>query len=82
MSQTETVDKIKTHTLCTVAISEKRAVHEIMCKNTVESERPQTTIRRMSFACWIAKATNTLSEYVVLIAFPLQQWLHERALTF
>jgi len=24
------------------------------------------------------KATNTLSEYVILIAFPLQQWLHER----
>jgi hypothetical protein len=24
------------------------------------------------------KATNTHSEYVVLIPFPLQQWLHER----
>jgi hypothetical protein len=24
-------------------------------------------------------ATNTHSGYVVLIAFPLQQWLHERA---
>ena len=23
------------------------------------------------------KATNTHSEYVILIAFPLQQWLHE-----
>jgi len=30
-------------------------------------------------ACWIPKATNTLSEYVIFIAFPLQQWLHERA---
>jgi hypothetical protein len=30
-------------------------------------------------ACWIPKATNTLWDYVILIAFPLQQWLHERA---
>jgi len=30
-------------------------------------------------ACWIPKATNTHSEYVILIAVPLQQWLHERA---
>jgi len=26
------------------------------------------------------KATNTHSEYVILIAFALQQWLHERTL--
>ena len=30
-------------------------------------------------ACWIPKATNTHSEYVIVIAFLLQQWLHERA---
>jgi hypothetical protein len=36
-------------------------------------------IRRMRFACWIIKATDTHSEYVILIAFPLQQWLRERA---
>jgi hypothetical protein len=33
----------------------------------------------MRFACWITKATDTHSEYVILIAFPLQQWLRERA---
>jgi len=38
------------------------------------------TIWRTSVACWITKATNTHSEYVILIAFPLQQWLHERDL--
>jgi hypothetical protein len=37
------------------------------------------TIRRMRIACWITKATDTHSEYVILIAFPRQQWLHERA---
>jgi len=31
----------------------------------------------MRIACCIPKATKTLSEYVILIAFPLQQWLHE-----
>jgi hypothetical protein len=36
-------------------------------------------IRRMRFACWITKDTHTHSEYVILAAFPLQQWLHERA---
>jgi len=33
----------------------------------------------MRIACWIPKPTNTQSEYIIRIAFPLQQWLHERA---
>jgi len=37
------------------------------------------TIWRMRIARWIPKATNTRSEYVMLIAFPLQPWLRERA---
>jgi hypothetical protein len=37
------------------------------------------TIRRMRIAGWIPQATNTHLEYVILIAFPLQEWLHERA---
>jgi len=31
------------------------------------------------FACWMTKATDTLSKYVLLKAFPRQQWLRERA---
>jgi predicted peptidase len=31
----------------------------------------------MHIAYWKPKATNTDAEYVTLIAFPLQQWLHE-----
>jgi len=34
-------------------------------------------IRNMRFACWIPKATNTYSEYVILIDLR-QQLLHER----
>jgi hypothetical protein len=32
------------------------------------------TVRRMLFACWVTKATSRHSEYVILIAFPRQQW--------
>ena len=35
------------------------------------------TIWRMRFAWSVPKATNTHSEYVILIAFPLHQWLRE-----
>ena len=37
------------------------------------------TIWRTRIACSIPKATNTHSEYVILIAFPLHQWLNKRA---
>ena len=30
-------------------------------------------------ACWITKATDIHSEYLMVISFPPQQWLHERA---
>jgi hypothetical protein len=45
----------------------------------VEPGRPQMTIWRMRIACWTTKATHTNSECVILIAFPLQQWLNEGA---
>jgi hypothetical protein len=60
---------------------EKRAVYEIMWKNIVVLDTTQMAIWRMRIACWIPKATYTHSEYVILIAFPRQQWLHERAST-
>jgi len=33
----------------------------------------------MHNACWKTKATNTHSEYIILTAFPQQQWLYESA---
>ena len=50
-----------------------------MWENILQPGRPQLTIWRMRIAYWITKATNTHSEYVILIAFPPQQWLYERA---
>jgi hypothetical protein len=58
---------------------ENHAVYEIMWKGFVERDRPQITIWCMHIACWIPKAANTYTGYVTIIAFPLQQWLHERA---
>ena len=51
-----------------------------MWENVDEADRAQTTIWRMRIACWLLKATNTHSVYVIVIVFPLQKWLHESAL--
>jgi hypothetical protein len=56
-----------------------RVDYEIKLKNIVQPGRPQMTIRHMRCACWIPKTTNTHSEYILLITFPWQQCLHERA---
>jgi hypothetical protein len=79
MLQTKFVVKIKSHILCSITFFENRGVYETMWENSVEPGGPQMTIWRMSIACWIPKVTNTHSDYVIRIAFPLQQWLHERA---
>jgi len=36
-------------------------------------------IRCMCCTCWINKATDTYSEYVIFIDFRRQQWLREHA---
>jgi hypothetical protein len=50
-----------------------------MWKNTVGRGRQQMTIWRMRFAYCKSMATNKHLEYVILIAFPLQKYLHKRA---
>jgi hypothetical protein len=52
---------------------ENRAVDDMMWKNILHPDRPQMTKRRVCIVCCIPKATNTQSEYVIFIAFPLQQ---------
>ena len=68
-----------THFVFSNLFSKNRPLYEIMCKNIVEPDRLHMTIWHMRIACWIPKATYTHSEYVILIAFPLQHWLHEQA---
>ena len=81
MFQAQFVDKTKTYILFSITFFfENRACFVIMLKNIVQPDRQHMTIRPMCIACWITKATNTHSEYVIFIVFPPQQWLHERAL--
>ena len=81
MFQTNLIKKIKTLLFIpSNPFPENHVVCEINRKNILQPDRPQATIWRMFVACWITKATNTHSDYVIPIAFPLQQWLHERAL--
>jgi hypothetical protein len=51
MFQTKGVEKIKMHILFSKTFfSGNRAVYELMCKNGVEQDRPQTIIWRMRTA--------------------------------
>jgi hypothetical protein len=56
-----------THILYWKTFFENLTVYEIMWKNIVETYRPQMTTRRMRISRWIAKSTNTQSEYVILL---------------
>jgi len=51
----------------------------ILWKYIIEPNKQQMTIWRVPTACWIPKATNTHTECTIVIAFPRQQWLQERA---
>ena len=79
MFQPKVVEKLETHFMSNNFFPENRAGYEIMWKNIVQPDKPQMATWRMPIVCWITKATNTHSEYVILTAFPPQQWLHERA---
>jgi len=58
---------------------ENRSIYEIMCKKYgragVTTEEHMANLR----FTWLPKASKTHSEYVIITAFPLQQWLHERS---
>jgi hypothetical protein len=59
--------------LCYTTFLENLAIYEIIWRNAVEPDMPQMATWGMRIACWIPKATNTHSEYVILIAFPLKE---------
>jgi hypothetical protein len=77
MLQATVAETIETHFSCSVTFLKNRAFDKIRWKNTVHPDRPQMTRQCMRIACWITKATNTHSEYVIIIVFPLLQWLQQ-----
>jgi hypothetical protein len=77
MFQTKVVEKIKTQILCSKFFFRKscRLWHNVgKCGKAKHSTN--NTIRRILFACWITKSTDTHSEYVILTR---QQWLRQSA---
>ena len=60
---------------------ENHVVYKIISINIIVPGRLQMTVQydTSKISCWMPKATNTRSEYVIIIVFPLKQWLHERA---
>jgi len=78
MFQTKVVQKLETHVISN-NIFFKIVGYEIMWKNIVEQGRPQMTTWCIRTACSIPKATDTHTDCVILIAFPLQQRLNKCA---
>jgi hypothetical protein len=77
----------KTHILCSVTFSRKscRLWDNVEKYGGARETTNDVTIWRIRVACWISKATCTHAracthKYVILIAFPRQQSLLERAL--
>ena len=83
MFQTNITEKIKTRSLCLIPFFFQKSCHlwddvEKYCR----ARKATMTIWHTGIACWIPKTTNTHSEYVMLVAFPLLQWLHKCALCY
>ena len=49
---------------------------------TARQATDESIIRRMRIACWFLKVTDTQSEYAILIAVSLQNWLHKHVPAF
>jgi len=80
MVQTKCVEKIKSHILCSVRVLIFQKSYLLWDNVEKYCRAGQATGDSMAHAgCWLIKTTNTHAEYIILIASPLQQWLHERA---
>ena len=80
MFQTKVVEKIKTHISCSVTFFFRKSCRlwDNVGKYCRAGQATDNNVA-LSVPCWIPKATNTHSEYVILIAFPLQACLQEGA---
>ena len=75
--ETKVVWQNKKHFVFSDFFPENRHVYEIIWES-MDSQTDRSLPRYMHFASWITKATNTHSEYVIIITFPRQQWLLKR----
>jgi hypothetical protein len=71
MFQIKFVQEIETHFMFRNFFFESRAIYEIYVEKYSTARQPtyDNIIRRMRFACWITKATDTHSAYVIFYRF-------------
>jgi hypothetical protein len=75
--QTKVTQKIKTRILRSItSYSRQSYCSWDNVQRYLEQNRSQMRIWHIRIACW-TKAKAIHSEYVIIIAFPLQRWLHE-----
>jgi hypothetical protein len=79
MLQTKVVEKIKTRILCSITFFPEIVPLNVKKCGRARQATDDNIIQRMRIACWLTNAIHTHSEYVIVIAFPRQQWLRERA---
>ena len=79
--ETKVVEKIKTHILCLITFFRKLWLLWNNVEKYVRARQAKddNIIRRMRYARWITKATDTHSEYVILFAFLRLQCIRESA---
>jgi hypothetical protein len=71
-------EKLNTYVSCPIIYFRKSCLFLRQCGEKKYCTAPRI-LWCMRIGCWIPKATNSHSEYVIRIAFPLQQWLQEQA---
>jgi len=80
--QAKFVEKLKTRILCSKTFLRKSYNFSENEKNVVRTpgQAKDGNIKRcMRFPCWITNATNTNSEYLILLACARQQWSRDCA---
>ena len=78
MFRTEVIEEIKTQILCPITFLSKIVGFLGIVEKHFRAG--QATDHNTAHAhCLLNKRLQAQSEYVIIVAFPLQQWLHERA---
>ena len=81
--QTKVIDKIKTHTSCSIHLCFWKLYHlwdNVEIYGRARQATDGNIIRYMHIACWITKVTDTHSEYEIGTAFPQQKMLRGHTL--
>ena len=81
MLQTKVVERIKTHIACSYPPRKScRLWHNVEKYGRAGQPTDNNIIRPRRFACCIAVATDTQSQYLILTAFPRQQLITQKRL--